>query len=116
MKIFLLLIFTSVMFFTGHHPESTSVPRKALVATCYGYKNCTACSSCNYCGHCNSGGSCGVCCSASTQPAKPKAGKKSTVKSSGFTSSASSQCQGITKKGARCKRMVKGGGYCYQHG
>src|SRR5687768_6307692 len=31
------------------------------------------------------------------------------------SSSTSSQCMGITKKGARCKRMVKGGGYCWQH-
>ena len=31
------------------------------------------------------------------------------------SSSTSSQCMGITKKGARCKRMVRGGGYCWQH-
>lgn len=31
------------------------------------------------------------------------------------TYSTSSQCNGITKKGKRCKRMVKGGGNCYQH-
>lgn len=27
----------------------------------------------------------------------------------------SKQCKGITKAGARCKRIVKGGSYCYQH-
>ncbi len=25
------------------------------------------------------------------------------------------QCQGTTKKGARCKRMTRSGSYCYQH-
>ena len=31
------------------------------------------------------------------------------------SSTTSSQCNGRTKKGARCKRMVKGGGNCWQH-
>lgn len=31
------------------------------------------------------------------------------------TTTTSSQCNGITKKGTRCLRMVKGGGNCYQH-
>ncbi|PZR26434.1 MAG: hypothetical protein DI535_14280 [Citrobacter freundii] len=28
---------------------------------------------------------------------------------------ASQRCQGITRKGLRCKRMVKDGRYCWQH-
>ena len=83
------------------------------VATCRGSDNCRACSSCNYCGHCNSGGSCGVCSpkssSSNTLISKPK------PKSTTSNISISSQCKGTTKKGAQCKRMVKGGGYCYQH-
>lgn len=31
-------------------------------------------------------------------------------------SSSSTQCMGTTKRGARCKRMVRGGNYCWQHG
>lgn len=33
----------------------------------------------------------------------------STVKANG-------RCQGITKKGAQCKRKAKPNGYCWQHG
>ncbi|WP_369974452.1 DUF5763 domain-containing protein [Pedobacter sp. HMWF019] len=76
-------------------------------AKCTGSVNCRACKTCNYCAHCNSGGSCGVCSSGSSIK------HISTFKSS--TNSSSSQCKGITKKGARCKRMVRGGGYCWQH-
>ena len=28
----------------------------------------------------------------------------------------SHQCMGITQRGARCKRMVRNGNYCWQHG
>ena len=31
-------------------------------------------------------------------------------------SGSSHQCMGTTKKGARCKRMVSNGNYCWQHG
>lgn len=30
--------------------------------------------------------------------------------------SENNRCQGITKKGARCKRKAKTNGYCWQHG
>ncbi|MAS94909.1 MAG: hypothetical protein CMO55_17065 [Verrucomicrobiales bacterium] len=37
-------------------------------------------------------------------------------RSSSYSSSTSSrQCAGYTQKGYRCKRMVRGGSYCYQH-
>ena len=96
------------MIFTGYplpeefHPDSH-------IATCTGSKNCFACSSCRYCAYCNSGkGKCSICSSPSSLD-KPKLNKLTS------TNSASAQCKGITKKGSRCKRMVKGGEYCWQH-
>ena len=49
--------------------------------------------------------------------ANPESTTKSYSTSSGSSSSSgtSSQCSGYTKKGKRCSRMVRGGGYCYQH-
>jgi uncharacterized membrane protein len=45
--------------------------------------------------------------------------QKTTI-NSGTTSVSSntgySQCNGVTKSGNQCKRMVKGSKYCYQHG
>lgn len=39
------------------------------------------------------------------------------VKATNYSySSESHQCMGTTKRGARCKRMVRGGNYCWQHG
>ena len=37
------------------------------------------------------------------------------VRTTTSNSTTSSQCGGMTKKGVRCSRMVKGGGNCYQH-
>jgi hypothetical protein len=31
------------------------------------------------------------------------------------TNKISSQCTGVTKKGTRCRRMVRSGTYCWQH-
>lgn len=81
------------------------------VATCRGSDSGRACSSCSSCGYCNSsGGYCGVSApkfsSSNTLISKPKPKT---------TTSVSAQCKGTTKKGIQSKRMVKGGGYCYQH-
>ncbi len=38
-----------------------------------------------------------------------------TKKYSSTSGYSSRQCNGITKKGTRCKRTVKSGLYCYQH-
>jgi len=45
--------------------------------------------------------------------------KESSEKTNSYSSSYSSeshQCMGITKRGTRCKRMVRNGNYCWQHG
>jgi|GEM_PF-1686043 len=34
---------------------------------------------------------------------------------SGKRSASTTQCKATTKKGTRCKRMVKSGSYCWQH-
>ena len=104
-----ILLFCSIVTFSDTTVFANGGMDKPHCATCVGSKNCSACKNCKYCKHCNSGGSCGVCSSASV---KNTAGLKPLAKSS----SVSSQCRGTTKKGARCKRMVKGGGYCWQHG
>jgi hypothetical protein len=106
----LVVLILSILSFTSSSANKSKVIRDIHHATCRGSANCNACSSCNYCGHCNSGGSCGVCSS----------GKVSTLRTYSTPKAvnnnvSSSQCQGITKKGNRCKRMVKGGGYCWQH-
>lgn len=98
----LLLCYTS----SGYGVFSGTFPDKLHCATCRGSEDCRACSSCNYCKHCNSGGKCGVCVSGKRLPAKPVRDSDSDV---------SGQCKGTTKKGARCKRTVRGGGYCWQH-
>lgn len=95
--------------------SSFNIPPKAVisvsdhVAKCYGSASCGACKTCNYCAHCNAGGTCGVCSSVNKTVTR-RVSSASTGSYSG-----SSQCQGTTKKGARCKRMVRGGGYCWQH-
>lgn len=81
-------------------------------ATCTGSRNCYACKNCKYCKHCNAGGKCGVCSSALPTLTRnlniANTSKKRDV-------SISSICQGTTKKGVRCKRVVKNGSYCFQH-
>lgn len=47
---------------------------------------------------------------------KIPAPKKERTSYSSSYSSTSQQCAGTTKKGARCRRMVRGGAYCWQHG
>jgi hypothetical protein len=42
--------------------------------------------------------------------------QKSTYRERTSNSGSSHQCMGTTKKGARCKRMVSNGNYCWQHG
>jgi Family of unknown function (DUF5763) len=81
---------------------------KKGIATCYGYSPCNACTSCNYCKRCTAGGTCGTCTDLKrTKPKTPKS----------YTSPAkSSQCRAITKKGTRCSRKARSGGYCWQHG
>lgn len=109
-NLLLLMLFCSMFSFTNISAFAEKTIGDGYVATCRGSDNCRACSSCSSCGHCNSGGSCGVCSPKSSSPNKliSKPNPKTNT-------SASSQCNGVTKKGAQCKRMVKGGGYCYQH-
>jgi hypothetical protein len=42
--------------------------------------------------------------------------QKSTYQEPTSNSGVSHQCMGTTKKGARCRRMVRNGNYCWQHG
>jgi len=115
MKNILFILLSSILLFGGHTPVSKLRKENKHIATCYGNKNCYACKNCKYCGHCNAGGgTCGICSSSASLPVASQP-RRSSVKKSNGGSSASSQCQGITKKGARCKRMVRGGGYCFQH-
>lgn len=116
MKNLLFVLLGSLLHLSGYSTIAKEEKESTYIATCYGHKNCYACKNCKYCAHCNSGGgSCGVCSSSASLPIKVPQ-KVATEKSRGnTTSSSSSQCQGITKRGQRCKRMVKGGGYCWQH-
>lgn len=105
-----MAVFVLISLSSFHCPVHLSMTvNGSHVATCYGSINCRACKTCNYCAHCNAGGSCGVCSSGTSQQIL----RTRLVKTK--SSTASSQCQGITKKGNRCKRMVRGGGYCWQH-
>ncbi|WP_221931272.1 DUF5763 domain-containing protein [Pedobacter westerhofensis] len=110
----LVILFCSLLTFTSSSAKKAKTTIDKRHATCRGSANCSACSSCNYCGHCNSGGICGVCSSGSSGHAS-SAVKAYAAPRSRSISATSSQCKGTTKKGARCKRMVKGGGYCWQH-
>ena len=56
----------------------------------------------------------GYCFRHTKQQSSSKASSQSSSNSSSTTHT-SSQCLGKTKAGNRCKRKVKGGGYCYQH-
>lgn len=105
----LIILGTTLLFSDSMLTAGTNNNNKHI-ATCTGSKTCYACKNCKYCGHCRGGGgTCGVC-SSSVPPVK------TTVKPKDVNiNSVSSQCKGTTKKGARCKRMVKGGGYCWQH-
>lgn len=107
---FILLFFTLLCFKTDAASAFSPVKGETC-ATCRGKANCNACKTCNYCAHCNAGGSCGVCSSGTAKP------NKSTVKPVYKVSDqqGSAQCKGTTKKGLRCKRMVRGGGNCFQH-
>jgi hypothetical protein len=60
--------------------------------------------------HCKAGGTCGVC-----EKRKPASGSygSSNKKSSAATTG---QCRAKTKKGTRCSRNQRSGGYCWQHG
>src|SRR5687768_12473883 len=102
----ILMLLSITLVFSDSSLSANNEVVRTHIATCTGTKSCYACKNCKYCGHCNAGGgTCGVC--SSSAPAvktavKPKEESNSSV---------SSQCKGTTKKGARCKRMVKGGGY-----
>ncbi|WP_394331824.1 DUF5763 domain-containing protein [Pedobacter steynii] len=108
----LLVLLFSTLSFNNVSAFKDAAKVDPHVATCTGSRSCYACSSCRYCKHCNAGGTCGVCTSGTSTARKNVPASGPTVKSS---NSSSSQCQGTTKKGARCKRIVRGGGYCWQH-
>ena len=82
------------------------------IATCKGENPCRACSNCKYCKLCNSGCKCGVC-SNSRNPLTEK--PTSTKENNSSKVQQTSQYTGTTQKGLRCKRMVSGGGRCWQH-
>ena len=116
MKNLLFALLGSLLLFTGYTPVSKEKKLNLHSATCYGNKNCYACKNCKYCAHCNSGGgSCGICSASVALPIKSSTQKPSAEKSTNNSTASSSQCEGTTKKGQRCKRIVKGGGYCWQH-
>jgi len=100
----LALLALIVSLFFRKPAERVVIYHGSSPAKCYGYNPCSACTSCNYCAHCNAGGTCGVC--------KASAKKQDSV----VKTPAVSQCKAITKKGTRCSRSAKVGGYCWQHG
>ncbi|WP_354375344.1 DUF5763 domain-containing protein [Pedobacter africanus] len=108
-----LVVLCSILSFTNVSAFKETEVSDSHVATCTGSKSCYACSSCRYCKYCNAGGgNCSVCAP------NPAGGSKNSLFSGPAIKrgvSSSSQCKGVTKKGARCKRMVTGGGYCWQH-
>lgn len=103
-----------LFLFSNHYASAGLDFKDEHIAKCTGSKSCYACKNCKYCEHCNAGrGNCGVCSSSSPIGRVPV---RMTIKQSPVsTTSSNSQCRGITKKGARCKRVVSGGGYCWQH-
>src|SRR5688572_20058066 len=103
MKFWLSVLF--ILFFSGV-PQKEITPSK-VIARCYGYSPCAACSDCSLCKYCNAGGTCGICAKVKTKSTKAPVVKQSTT---------SKQCQATTKKGSRCSRSSRTGGYCWQHG
>ncbi|WP_127132954.1 hypothetical protein [Pseudoflavitalea rhizosphaerae] len=103
-------LITALAFVPVFNKFSSTVPSKEY-ATCYGRNPCNACSDCSRCKHCNAGGSCGKC-------VKPKSSAGSSYGSSQKKSSSATygQCRAKTKKGTRCSRNQRSGGYCWQHG
>ena len=93
----------------------TNISAFAKNAIGYGYVGACrrACSSCNYCGHCNLDGSYEACNLKSSLSKILISRPKSKSITSNITMN--SQCKGTTKKGARCRLMVKGSGDCYPH-
>ncbi|MFZ1808420.1 MAG: hypothetical protein WAU36_14410 [Cyclobacteriaceae bacterium] len=59
-------------------------------------------------------GPCAVCKPSTTESIQTAPGDVAKP-SQPINNVTSTQCKGITQAGARCKRMVKGGSYCYQH-
>jgi hypothetical protein len=111
-KHFYLALLCSIVLLTSFYNLPLKTKTNIHIATCNGNSSCYACKNCKYCGHCNQGGgTCGVCSSRSV--AGTQTLTRNSISNTG--TSVSSQCKGITKKGLRCKRMVKGGGYCFQH-
>lgn len=100
--IYFILCFASCSDDTKPAKSETSSPS---ILRCYGDSACAACLSCNYCKLCNAGGSCGVCDSS----------KNGVVKTNAKPPAVKEQCNAITKKGTRCKRLIKTGIYCWQH-
>lgn len=108
MKYLYLILLFSIMAYSFPAAGKHVATKTKHCATCKPNGNCNACTSCNYCKHCNSGGSCSVCAKSSKNNLPQK-------RSASSDSSTAVSCKGTTKKGLRCKRMVKGGGYCWQH-
>lgn len=113
MKTLFIFFIALIPFTSVNNDSSKSYNTKKEINRCIGSSNCTACSNCSACKWCfQEGGTCGVCSS-----------KKQTKKLSDSSSSSSKkqeshsgQCKAITKKGTRCSRAARSGGYCWQHG
>lgn len=101
-RLLLLLLIVLILLLWRRPEKQVIIYQGTGVSKCYGHDPCGACTSCNYCAHCNAGGACGVCTAR-----KPDTVQKRQVKS---------QCTAITKKGTRCSRSARSGGYCWQHG
>jgi hypothetical protein len=104
MKRLLILSFLFVVLSSFSIDDKGCCDKKG--GKCTGSAYCTACKNCSGCKHCNAGGTCGVC----AKPVKSKTTTKQT------TPVSSGQCKATTKKGSRCSRTSRTGGYCWQHG
>ena len=108
----LAALLTALAFTPFCKSPKAELPAEKEYATCFGRTPCSACSNCSGCKHCKAGGTCGVC-----EKKKPSGGSYGSGSTKKKTAEASSgQCRAITKKGTRCSRNQKSGGYCWQHG
>src|SRR5258706_3344369 len=87
---------------------------KTSLKRCTGSSNCTACSNCSACKYCIEGRACSVCAyrKRSNQVYKGAAPQSAPTRKAVNAG----QCQAITKRGTRCSRSARSGGYCWQHG
>lgn len=117
----ILLLLSMVFFLSFKLPTDKVCCSNTKGARCTGSTFCTACSNCSGCKYCNAGGTCGVCTpknkkAATTQLNASGHNKNNTSNLNTGTELNSGQCRATTKKGSRCSRSSRSGGYCWQHG